>query len=104
MAEGMPGVGGTSVSVSTGGASSAGTITRPSSSAPDSPASDKRRVGTPGLATRGLQVEDFTEIGDLLATALTPEFETRRGELAERATAIADRYPLYAHLGSPAAV
>jgi glycine hydroxymethyltransferase len=62
------------------------------------------RVGTPGLATRGLQVEDFTEVGELLATALTPEFESRRAELAERATAIAERYPLYAHLGSPAAV
>jgi len=27
-----------------------------------------------------------------------------RGDLAERVTAIADRYPLYAHLGTPAAV
>ena len=27
-----------------------------------------------------------------------------RGELAERVTAIADRYPLYAQLGAPAAV
>jgi len=62
------------------------------------------RVGTPGLATRGLQAEDFAEIGDVLATALTPAFEPRRAELAERAAAVAERYPLYAHLRSPAAV
>ncbi|UUY06171.1 serine hydroxymethyltransferase [Svornostia abyssi] len=60
------------------------------------------RVGTPALATRGLGVEDFTEIGSIIATALTPEFEARRGELAERVTAIADRYPLYEHLSVPA--
>ena len=60
------------------------------------------RVGTPALATRGLGVEDFTEIGAIIATALTPEFDARRGELAERVTAIADRYPLYEHLSVPA--
>ena len=62
------------------------------------------RVGTPALATRGLQAEDFTEVGQIIATALTPEYEARHGELTERVTAIADRYPLYAHLGAPAAV
>jgi glycine hydroxymethyltransferase len=62
------------------------------------------RVGTPALATRGLQVEDFTELGRIMAIALTPEFEAQRGELAERAAAIADRYPLYEHLSAPATV
>jgi glycine hydroxymethyltransferase len=62
------------------------------------------RIGTPALATRGLQVEDFRELGKIVATALSPGFEDVRAELAERVTAIADRYPLYAHLGSPAAV
>ncbi len=62
------------------------------------------RVGTPALATRGLQTEDFAEVGQIIATALTPEFEARRGELAERVTAVADRYPLYAQLSTPAAV
>ena len=62
------------------------------------------RVGTPALATRGLQAEDFTEVGQIIATALTPEFEARRGELTERVTAIADRYPLYAQIGTPTAV
>src|SRR5204862_7408195 len=62
------------------------------------------RVGAPALATRGLQTADFHEVGDVMATALTPEFETRRDELAERAAAVAERFPLYAHLGEPAAV
>jgi glycine hydroxymethyltransferase len=62
------------------------------------------RVGTPALATRGVQVEDFTEIGRIIATALQPGFEDAKAELAERVTAIADRYPLYAHLSAAAAV
>jgi glycine hydroxymethyltransferase len=62
------------------------------------------RVGTPALATRGLQAEDFTEVGKIIAAALQPGFDERRTELAERVSAIADRYPLYAHLRAPAAV
>ncbi len=61
------------------------------------------RVGASALATRGLQREDFEEIGQIIATALTPAFDAQRGELAERVAAIADRYPLYTHLGTPAA-
>jgi len=53
------------------------------------------RIGTPALATRGLQQEDFTEVGSILATALTPEYESRAGELSERVQAIVERYPLY---------
>jgi glycine hydroxymethyltransferase len=61
------------------------------------------RIGTPALATRGLQTEDFVEVGDVIAQALTTEdFEERRAELAERAAAIAERYPLYAGLGAVA--
>ncbi|MFL5821168.1 MAG: serine hydroxymethyltransferase [Solirubrobacteraceae bacterium] len=59
------------------------------------------RVGASALATRGLQVEDFHEVGRVIAAALTPGFESRRSDLAERSAAIAERYPLYAHL-SPA--
>jgi glycine hydroxymethyltransferase len=62
------------------------------------------RVGAPALATRGLQVEDFTEIGRIIATALQPGFEDAKADLSERVAAIADRYPLYAHLSAPAAV
>jgi glycine hydroxymethyltransferase len=61
------------------------------------------RIGTPALATRGLQVEDFTEIGEIVAVALTPEFESRQEELGERVQAIVERYPLYEHLNASAA-
>ncbi|MGI9081830.1 MAG: serine hydroxymethyltransferase [Thermoleophilaceae bacterium] len=62
------------------------------------------RVGTPALATRGLQVEDFREIGRVIAQTLTGDFsEGSRAELSERTRAIAERYPLYPQL-APAAV
>ena len=60
------------------------------------------RIGTPALATRGLQQEDFIEVGRILAIALTPEYESRAGELAERVAAIVERYPLYDWLGAAA--
>ncbi len=57
------------------------------------------RIGTPALATRGVQVEDFVEVGKIIGEALQPDdFEGRRAELAARAAAIAERYPLYAGL------
>ena len=62
------------------------------------------RIGTPALATRGLQEEDFTEVGRILAVALTPEYESRGPELAERVTAIVERYPLYEDLSAAAVV
>jgi glycine hydroxymethyltransferase len=57
------------------------------------------RIGTPALATRGLAADDFAEVGRILSTALTPEFDSARGALAERVTAITDRFPLYSQLG-----
>jgi glycine hydroxymethyltransferase len=62
------------------------------------------RVGASALATRGLQVDDFHEVGRIIATTLSPEFEDRKAELTDRVTAIAERYPLYEHLGTQAAV
>jgi glycine hydroxymethyltransferase len=63
------------------------------------------RIGTPALATRGLQVEDFTEVGRIIAeTLVADDFEACRGELGERAAAIAERYPLYPGLGAAAVV
>jgi glycine hydroxymethyltransferase len=59
------------------------------------------RIGTPALATRGLQEDDFVELGNILALALTPEYEARAGELAERVGAIVERYPLYEGLTAP---
>ena len=58
------------------------------------------RVGAPALATRGLQVDDFHDVGRIIATVLSPEFGDARDDLAERVGAIAERYPLYAHLGA----
>jgi glycine hydroxymethyltransferase len=63
------------------------------------------RIGTPALATRGLQSDEFVEIGRIISEALTAEdFEARQAELAEHAAAIAERYPLYATVGATAAV
>ena len=63
------------------------------------------RIGTPALATRGLQLDDFVEVGMILAEALgQDDFEARRGELTDRTAAIADRYPLYSRVGAAAIV
>jgi glycine hydroxymethyltransferase len=61
------------------------------------------RIGSPALATRGLQVEDFVEVGRVIAATLTADagaFEGQRAELSERTAAIADRFPLYAQLAA----
>jgi glycine hydroxymethyltransferase len=63
------------------------------------------RIGTPALATRGLQLDDFVEVGMIIAEALgQDDFEGRRADLADRASAIADRYPLYTRVGAAAIV
>jgi glycine hydroxymethyltransferase len=54
------------------------------------------RIGTPALATRGFQGEDFTEVADVLAAALRPDEDT--AGLRERVTALAERFPLYPSL------
>jgi glycine hydroxymethyltransferase len=62
------------------------------------------RVGASALATRGLQVDDFHEVGRIIAAALQPDYEAQRADLAERAAAIAERHPLYPQLGAQAVV
>jgi glycine hydroxymethyltransferase len=63
------------------------------------------RIGTSALATRGFQVEDFRDIGRVIAEALTGDFtDTSQDELSERTRALAERYPLYPHLRAPAQV
>ena len=63
------------------------------------------RIGTPALATRGLQVDDFREIGKVIAEALTGPFDTSDvAALSERTRALAEKHPLYPHLNSPATV
>ena len=51
------------------------------------------RIGTPALATRGFQAEDFTEVADVIALALQPGFDAPA--LSARVKALADRHPLY---------
>ncbi|MFF5085773.1 serine hydroxymethyltransferase [Streptomyces niveus] len=51
------------------------------------------RIGTPALATRGFTAEDFTEVADVIAAALKPEFD--RDALAARVSALATKHPLY---------
>jgi glycine hydroxymethyltransferase len=63
------------------------------------------RIGTPALATRGFQVDDFREIGKVIGEALTGDFSDQaKAELSERTRALAERYPLYPQLTAPAAV
>jgi glycine hydroxymethyltransferase len=63
------------------------------------------RIGTPALATRGLDVDEFREIGRIVAEALTGDFgDAERADLSERTRALAERFPLYPHLNSAAAV
>ncbi|MFI7242360.1 serine hydroxymethyltransferase [Streptomyces qinglanensis] len=58
------------------------------------------RIGTPALATRGFQDEDFTEVADIIAEALLPGFDDTKGKaLAARVTALAEKHPLYPTLG-----
>jgi len=57
------------------------------------------RIGTPALATRGLQPADFEEVGQIIAaTLLSADFARDSGELAGRVQAIVERYPLYESL------
>ncbi len=62
------------------------------------------RIGTPALATRGLQVDDFHEVGRVIGEALSaPDWgETQRSELGERTRALGERYPLYPQLAAAA--
>src|SRR5438067_3917383 len=63
------------------------------------------RIGSPALATRGFRVDDFHEVGKVIAKALTSSDwgDTERAELSERTRALAERYPLYPQLSAPAA-
>jgi glycine hydroxymethyltransferase len=57
------------------------------------------RIGTPALATRGFGLEEFSEVGRMIATALTGAWsDDLKAELSERTRALADRHPLYPQL------
>jgi len=69
---------------------------------PEPPAvSSGLRVGTSALATRGLEVDDFREIGRVISEALTGDFaEPAKADLSDRTRVLAERYPLYPELAS----
>jgi glycine hydroxymethyltransferase len=61
------------------------------------------RIGTPALTTRGMVEDDMSEIAAVIAAALGSDFDSKKGGLAERTTALMERYPLYPQLAAAAA-
>jgi glycine hydroxymethyltransferase len=51
------------------------------------------RIGTPALATRGFGDTEFTEVADIIATALKPGADV--AALRTRVTALSEAFPLY---------
>jgi glycine hydroxymethyltransferase len=67
------------------------------------------RIGTPALATRGFGATEFTEVADIIATALIASASAGTDgtgtlddgtavELRARVTALAEQFPLYPQL------
>lgn len=56
------------------------------------------RIGTPALATRGFQDDDFAEVADIIAVALRDGKDADIEALSARVTALTDRFPLYPEL------
>jgi glycine hydroxymethyltransferase len=57
------------------------------------------RIGTPALATRGFGEDDFAEVADIIAGALTPELSDDASRaLRKRVDALVAKHPLYAEL------
>jgi glycine hydroxymethyltransferase len=57
------------------------------------------RIGTPALATRGFGDEQFTEVADIIASALKPQPDATA--LRARVLKLTASFPLYAGLTSP---
>ena len=53
------------------------------------------RIGTAALATRGFGDEEFTEVADIIATALVDVTEANEEALRARSAVLAERFPLY---------
>ena len=58
------------------------------------------RIGTPALTTRGLVEDDMREIAEVIAIALTDDFESQKDVLSDRTRSLMDRYPLYPQLSA----
>lgn len=60
------------------------------------------RLGSPAMTTRGLQEEDFVEIGNIIADRLlNPDDDGVKQDCLQRVTELCARYPLYPHLKIP---
>ncbi|MFA3839541.1 serine hydroxymethyltransferase [Streptomyces aureus] len=63
------------------------------------------RIGTPALASRGFGDRAFTEVADVIATALSlPPDDAKEAGLRERTAALAESFPLYPGLDGIGAV
>ena len=59
------------------------------------------RIGTPALATRGFGTNEFAEVADIIAGALAGNpREADLDALGDRVTVLAEKFPLYAALGT----
>jgi len=56
------------------------------------------RIGTPALATRGFGAEEFTEVADIIATALRDGQAADADALRARVEALTEAFPLYEEL------
>ena len=56
------------------------------------------RIGTPALATRGFGDAEFTEVADIIATALVGGASADLESLRDRVAKLADSFPLYSGL------
>ena len=60
------------------------------------------RIGTPALTTRGLVEDDMREIAEVIAVALSEDFESSKDALSARTQVLMERYPLYPQLSAAA--
>ena len=59
------------------------------------------RLGTAAMTTRGMGVEEFKEIANIIADRLqNPEDSSIEQQCRDRVAALCSRFPLYPHLGS----
>ncbi|MFJ3956858.1 serine hydroxymethyltransferase [Arthrobacter sp. NPDC090010] len=59
------------------------------------------RIGTPALSARGFGAAEFTEVADIIAATLKPDFsDDLADELAARVRVLADKHPLYPKLNA----
>jgi glycine hydroxymethyltransferase len=58
------------------------------------------RIGTPALTTRGMDEDDMREIAEVIAAALSDDFESEKDALAKRTQALMEAHPLYPQLAS----